>query len=487
MEKEKNIKIKFNILAILCILIFCFAVTPVTLQNDIFYTIKIGEHIAQNGIDMQDPFSWNENLPYTYPHWLYDLGTYTIYHMFGMQGIYITTVILSCILGITMYFTCTKITRNELLAFVLTIASMFAIRSYIAARAQLVTFILFVLTIYCIEMFLEKKKKRYGIGLILISLLIANLHVAVWPFFFVIFLPYIAEYLICVIRDFHVIYKIHLKYINLKIQNYNKKKKTEEAEKLEIKKNEIIEKFEIFEQKQEKLAQNPYKIRLEKKDGVKWLIIIMIICSFTGLLTPLGDTPYTYLVKTMQGNTTQNISEHQPIVFENNKYALVAVAVFLVILIFTDMKINLRDLFMISGLLLLMIKSQRQFSLFVIIGMFILAKLLSELFEKYDKEGTKQFMELMTTWIGKILTLIIIVGISYLIGKDKFDDKIIDETSYPVGAAEYIKNNLDLNNIRLYNEYNYGSYLLFQGIPVFIDSRADLYAPEFNRTKQRYI
>ena len=36
--------------------------------------------------------------------------------------------------------------------------------------------------------------------------------------------------------------------------------------------------------------------------------------------------------------------------------------------------------------------------------------------------------------------------------------------------------------MRLYNEYNYGSYLLHKGIPVFIDSRADLYAPEFNTT-----
>ena len=41
--------------------------------------------------------------------------------------------------------------------------------------------------------------------------------------------------------------------------------------------------------------------------------------------------------------------------------------------------------------------------------------------------------------------------------------------------------NIDINNMRLYNEYNYGSYLLFRGIPVFIDSRADLYAPEFNK------
>ena len=41
--------------------------------------------------------------------------------------------------------------------------------------------------------------------------------------------------------------------------------------------------------------------------------------------------------------------------------------------------------------------------------------------------------------------------------------------------------NIDLSKVRLYNEYNYGSYLLFKGIPVFIDSRADLYSPEFNK------
>ena len=58
--------------------------------------------------------------------------------------------------------------------------------------------------------------------------------------------------------------------------------------------------------------------------------------------------------------------------------------------------------------------------------------------------------------------------------------RYINDNIYPVQASEWILENLDVKNIRLYNEYNYGSYLLFKGIPVFIDSRADLYAPEFN-------
>ena len=64
--------------------------------------------------------------------------------------------------------------------------------------------------------------------------------------------------------------------------------------------------------------------------------------------------------------------------------------------------------------------------------------------------------------------------------KPKIGTDFVNEKAYPVDASTYILNNLDIQNMRLYNEYNYGSYLLFRGIPVFIDSRADLYSPEFN-------
>lgn len=41
--------------------------------------------------------------------------------------------------------------------------------------------------------------------------------------------------------------------------------------------------------------------------------------------------------------------------------------------------------------------------------------------------------------------------------------------------------------MKIYNEYNYGSYLLFRGIPVFVDSRADLYTPQFNGEKMMMV
>ena len=81
MQIDKT-KIRFNVMAIILIAIFCFAICPKTFQNDTFYTIKIGEHIMQNGIDMKDPFSFHD-LKYTYPHWLYDVGTYLVYNIGG--------------------------------------------------------------------------------------------------------------------------------------------------------------------------------------------------------------------------------------------------------------------------------------------------------------------------------------------------------------------------------------------------------------------
>ena len=62
----------------------------------------------------------------------------------------------------------------------------------------------------------------------------------------------------------------------------------------------------------------------------------------------------------------------------------------------------------------------------------------------------------------------------------------VDEELYPVGAVEYIKENLDYKNMRIYNSYNNGSYLMLNEIPVFIDSRLDVYCSEFNDTDVFY-
>ena len=480
-KKVINIEVNFKIVAIILIAIFCICVTPVTLQNDTFYTIKIGELIKNSGIDMMDHFSWHENLSYTYPHWLYDFCTYLVYSIGGFKAIYILTAVLSAILGISMYIVNNKITKNNVISFVITVGSIYLLRDYIAARAQLVTFILFIWEIFFIEKFIENKKIRYAIGLMLISILIANLHVATWPFFFILFMPYVAEYIIAVIADFIIYKKSKSLILKLKIKNAEKKNESKEViEKLKSNLNELESKVSKIKIKREENNRNPYKIILKRNSNVKFLIIIMIICALTGLLTPLGDTPYTYLYKTMKGNTTQNISEHLPLTLANNQEAQIVLVIFLAILIFTKAKIKLSDLFMIAGLCYLMFSTRRQFSMFVLMGSIILTKLLIELLARYTKNGLKELEYAFTNLYIVIAISVLMLLCSYSTVKDKINKPYVSTSSYPVAACDYILENIDLSKARFYNAYNYGSYMLFRDIPVFIDSRADLYAPEFS-------
>ena len=493
-KDKKLLNIAFNILAVFCIAIFCIALTPKLLQNDTFYTVKVGQGIRKWGIDGQDHYSFND-LPYTYPHWLYDVIISLIFdYLGGWTGIYVSTMILSATLGILLYFTLKKITKNSLVSLIIALGQMYLMRDYVAARAQLVTFILFVLTILFIEKFLESGKKRYAIGLIIIPILIANIHSAVWPFYFVLFLPYIGEYILRIIIDANVIHNLYKWGLNLRIKKANnilkKASKKDDVTKYQAKLVELTKKqeennskFETTIAKREEKRKRPFKLRIEKIDRVKWLILIMFICLFTGLLTPIGDMPYTYTLRIMQGNTTASISEHLPLTLIDSKSILFCLTLTIALLIFTDTKIKLRDFFFLAGLTLLALMSRRQISMLVLFGGMVLAKIITELIEKYDKKGTKEVMNFMTSTIGEILTILFIFALSYFMYVPQQNAPYINSSSYPVEAAEWIKENLDYKNIRMFNEYNYGSYLLLEDIPVFIDSRCDLYTPEFNGEK----
>ena len=83
-----------------------------------------------------------------------------------------------------------------------------------------------------------------------------------------------------------------------------------------------------------------------------------------------------------------------------------------------------------------------------------------------------------------LLLLLLVFGINEINKNDK--EEYISEEMYPVQASDWLLSYIEENDIskeefHLYNGYNYGSYLLYRGIPVFIDSRAEQpYSPEFN-------
>lgn len=482
MKEEKVLNIKFMIMAIICICLFVVAIVPKELQNDTFYTIKLGELILENGIDMQEHFAWHEGLPYTYPHWLYDVIMYLVFAAGGFTGVYVSSIVLGIALGIIIYLTNAKLTKNTVIPFFTTILILYVGKDFITARAQLITFILFVLTIYYIERFLETKKKRYAVGLLVIPTAIANIHAAVFPFYFVLYLPYIGEYIISlIIKQGDILTKLFLKSDELEIKKLEKKESLDEkkTKKLELLKARVEKNKERLEEKKN-IKKEPYKVIVKENKNVAWLMIIMVFAALTGLLTPIGDTPYTYLLHTMQGTTTQNIAEHLPTILYYAKVVLAYIVIAICLISFTKIKIRLSDLFLLGGLIFLTIMSRRQASMLYFVGILVMNRMICTLIEMYDKDGVNEILRYFTSIIGRIIiyTIFAVYMVFSLKGIEEVD--VVSKKSYPVEATEFIKNNLDVENIRLYNEYNFGSYLLHKEIPVFIDSRADLYLPEFN-------
>ena len=499
MSKQKNVKlnkqtkIAFEILVIICLILLAIAITPKVFQNDTFYTIKIGQSIRQNGIDYKDHYSWHKDLKYLYPHWMYDVITSYIYdYCGGFQGLYIATIALAVFLGIALYYTNKKITKNQVIALLISMFQLYFMGNYTAARAQSITFPLFVLTILLIEKLLETGKIRYMVGLVIIPILIANLHSAVFPFYFILFLPYLGE---DIVKNFIAtprIRIIHKQILEKQKQIYlDKIKKFEESDvRIEEYKEKIKEceskitaenlKIEKYLSKTKDLDN--YKLRIATSENIKKLYIVFIICLFTGLLTPLKDMPYTYTYRIMKGNTTQAVSEHQPMILINEKKILISYGILLAILIFTKTKIRLRDLFFLSGLFILSIMTRRQESMLILFGGIVFSRILTEFIQRKNPKLLLEIQEYLTTIFGEIGILIIVLLMSTKMINPKFTQPYIDETSYPVEASHWIKEKLDYKNIKLFNDYNYGSYLLFEDIPVFIDSRCDLYTPEFNGT-----
>ena len=475
----------FHLVAVICFILLAIGISPKTLQNDTYYTIPLGEYIYNNGVSnlTEDNFSWHE-LPYTYPHWLYDLGIYIIFRNFGHKGIYISTMVFAAILGISVYALCNIKSKNKVVSFVVSLFIMYMLKDFIAARAQLVTFILFTWTVICIERLIQTNKKRYCLYLLIIPLLIANLHCAVFPFYFILYLPYIGEFLLVSLVDADIdlkIRKVFLKVLNKFTKKEEKKqRRLEKIEKLAENKKERVRRRGL-------LRANPYKVRVEKKHVVLLLISVMAVASLTGWLNPAGNGAYTYLYRTLQGNTTHSINEHLPVTLvDSDNFALV-LGVYLLILIFTDTKIDLHDLFMLGGITFLAFNSRRQVSMFAIFCGAILAKLIAELVEKYDKRTFERLENFVSGWFGATVIICIAIILSVNSLKTKLRVEYVDSSTYPVEASDWIIANLDYKNIKLFNEYNYGSYLLYRGIPVFIDSRCDLYSPEFNKYNDQGI
>ena len=78
---------------------------------------------------------------------------------------------------------------------------------------------------------------------------------------------------------------------------------------------------------------------------------------------------------------------------------------------------------------------------------------------------------------GTVLLLMVLVGAVWLQTRLAGNTAALEKT-FPVAAVDFIEE-AGLADGRIYNTYEWGGYLIWRGIPVFIDGRTELYGNEF--------
>jgi hypothetical protein len=341
-----------------------------------------------------------------------------------------------------MFLTVKRVIKDEGISFLITCLFSTFLSSYIAVRAQLVSYILLLLILYCIEMVRETGKNRYIIISFLLSILVVNIHCAVFPFILVLFLPYLVSDLVYVLK------------------------------------NKFFPKTKLIDNEESILS-------IEKPAHDKKLFIMILLILISGFICPNAPYAYLYLPFIMMGNSTKYILEHMPASIETNVFIYFFLLVFILILLIPKVKIKLHDLFMILGLFIMSFLSLRSFSLFIIMSIYAFARISYVI--TYNK---LKHIKLVDAFRIKsfYITLMLLVSIGSCVSfYFEIQKDYIKEDIYPVNMVNYIKKKYDYKNIRIFNDYNFGSYLLFKDIPVFVDSRSDLYLPEFNNDNTQFI
>ena len=426
--KNKKLYIVFSMLLIVIILM---TVTK-EMQNDTFFTIATGEHILQEGYDNVDHLTWHEDLGFYKLRWAFDAAIAFIYNAFGFAAIYAFVVIIASLTVLSLFNILLKQKNNIVLSFIATVISMLLMTSNwsFTARGQIISYLLLLLEIYFIEKMISTKQKRYYIIFLVISALIVNFHASVWYMTIILVLPYLAE---------AIMHKIM--------------------------KNKNLEKSKII--------LEPISIKM---------LIIAILCLVLGsFISPIGTYTYTYMFKVIGGISSTFISELQQTDIISSIGMILGLIVIDILMLATKSKMKLSDILLFFGLYFMAILARRNQAFLYLIGTIPVVRLITNFFETYDTENILEKLNnfFSKNWVLGCTTIVIVIGLSSNM-VTRIREKYVNERKYPVEAVNFIKENLDYKNLKIYNSFNYGSYLELSGIPAFVDSRSEIFTEEFN-------
>lgn len=177
---------------------FILAIMGFRIDNDTWYLLALGRAIAAGGLTPGDPIFMDLGYPVVNQQWLYVLGLWKVFSLSGFWGIYFLSVAAGFLSLVIFYrLACLLSEEDDLIPYLLTgiIGVLYGYLG-IVVRPWVFSNLVFMAEAYLLEHYAREKRVKLLFPLLLFSVLLINLHGALWPFLLILMLPYLAEALL---------------------------------------------------------------------------------------------------------------------------------------------------------------------------------------------------------------------------------------------------------------------------------------------------
>ena len=196
----------------------------------------------------------------------------------------------------------------------------------------------------------------------------------------------------------------------------------------------------------------------------------LLVSFFAILLTPHGSTLWTYPFATLGDPVTQRSLVEWASPNFSNLFLwpyLLYVMVGLLGIAIRRPRPDTADLLLYAGTLAASLFSVRHIALHGVVSLPILIRLWAP---PRESQLSRVFA------LG--LLVVAVAGYGLQVQRIATTNESAIASRFPVTALQYLEES-GLDESRIYNDFPWGGYLLWNGIPPYIDGRTDMYGPEF--------
>lgn len=461
------------------------------MDNDVWFILNSGRYVLENGIPVTEPFTIHEGLHFVMQQWLTDVLYWKIYRYAGTGGLLCMLHVVAIALIYAYYRLAKLVSRgNEHTAIVLSMfMGVLVCLMFIRTRPQILSSLIFILEIFCLESYLLTRKKKYILILPILSLLLINLHAAMWPLMLVFLLPYLVETLIQkkLPRQFATEHVLEIRIFLMAaglillcgfINPYGWEAMTYVFRSYGYEEiNMIVGEMHALDM-QLPIGKIYYVLFLgiivlyvRKSVPVRYILLTagtmyMTLTAVRSafLFATVGTIPVAFIYRYWKGLKDTEDAEQQK---KNRRIRSILIGLLTVTLIFIICKKH-EELY--EGILQI-----HAGCFYLVFSGFVMALLIE--FYHWHKHALKQHLQ-------RICCIFIVCslagGIFSLLGNKI---RIFQESKPVEVAVEYLLQQDDVEDIRLWINYNNGGYAEFMGIKCYIDPRAEVFLKKNNQQK----